>query len=188
MGACSGILSGPNSCTTVELWSPCLILNWRAIVGDFEDPPVYSDARVQDILAAAAYQVSSEVTCVNKPSINICTAEFSSNPFLFPSYINLVMLRAACLLNTGELRVRTLQEGIRAVAGPTSLEVKSGGSTYQILFTHGPCAAYKDLLDNLCFRSPIETAANCTQIVSTFVSDFYKEPCYSSYGEPCRTC
>lgn len=172
---CSGVNSPSNECLTVCGWGPPIINIFRAHIGDFSTPHTWTDSRLTDILVAAAYQVSIEATCITSPTINIATYQFSSNPFLYPAYLNLVLLKGACLIDRGQLRTRALQEGVRATCGPAMLEVKSGGSSaYTILFEHGPCAAYKDLLENLCFRDPLQTAANCVQVVGTFVSQYYQ--------------
>lgn len=179
--SCQGADSLSNECLASCEWAGCLLGLFRAHVGDFTDPPTWSDSRALDILVASAFQVSQEVNCISVPSLNFCTQEFTSNPFHYPKFIALWMLKAACIVDQGALRTRALQEGLRASCGPALLEVKGGGqSVYKVLFEEGPCKAYKDLLENLCFRSPIQTGEHCTQVVGTFVSTYYKEGCRGS--------
>lgn len=179
--SCQGADSPTGSCVESCEWAPCLLGLFRAHVGDFTDPPTWSDSRALEILKASAFQVTQEVNCIPVPSINFCTGEFSSNPFHYPAFISLWMLRSACLVDQGTLRTRALQEGLRASCGPALLEVKGGGqSIYKVLFEEGPCKAYKELLENLCFRNPIQSAEHCTQIVGTFVSSYYKDSCHGS--------
>ncbi len=169
--SCSGSLSSATSCLLPCEYAGCLIQILRTHIGDWDNE--WSDSRLLDILKAAAYQVSSEVTCIDVPEINLCTGDFNTNPFLYPSYVNLWILKSACIIDQGQLRVKAIQEGLKAVCGPASLDIRTGGRSYQILFSEGPCAAYKDMLENLCFRSPLQTASFCSQIVGTFVSQYY---------------
>ncbi len=185
--ACAGTSSGSTECLEKCSWLPCLASLLRAHIGDLDEPPTYTDDRLGDILIAAAFEVSNSVTCIDVPTINFCGGSFSSNPFLYPSFVNLWVLKAACMVDRSAIRTRALQDGIRAVAGPASLEVKSGGIlTYKVLFENGACAAYQDMLENLCFRAPMESAANCVQIVGTFVSEFYSSHCGYTPDCNCR--
>ena len=178
--SCSGILSDSTSCTASGEWSVCSIPFFRALVGDFDTPPMWSDDRATEILKVAASQVAADLSgcsSVSVPSLNICTGDFSSNPYLYSSFFNLWQLKAACIVDQGLVRQKGLTEGIRAVCGPASLQVLTGSTSYNALFSNGPCAAYKQLREDLCFRNPIASASSCSQIVGTFVSEYLGDKC-----------
>ena len=178
--SCSGILSDSSSCTLLIDWSGCAVPFFRALVGDFDTPPTWSDSRATEILKVAAYQVSTDLSgcsVVTAPTINLCTGEFTQNPYLYTSFFNLWQLKAACIVDQGLVRQKSITEGIRAVCGPASLQVMGGNSAYSTLFNNGPCTAYTKMREDLCFRNPIASAANCSQIVGTFVSEYLGDHC-----------
>lgn len=176
--SCSGVLSSSAECTASGAWIECMASLFRTYIGDFDSPPTWSDARIAEILKAAAYQVKADLTScsvISAPTINVCTGEFDANPYLYPAFVNLWVLKGACLIDQGAVRTRAASEGIKAVAGPASLQITSTGpSSYTLLLKQGPCGAYDSLKEDLCFRSPITSAASCSQIVATFVSEFYE--------------
>ncbi len=181
--SCSGILSDSTSCISLIDWSGCAVPFFRALVGDFDSPPTWSDSRASEILKVAAYQVSTDLSscsAVSKPTINLCNGDFSANPYLYPGFFNLWQLKAACIVDQGIARSKYLTDGIRAVCGPASLQVMSASSSYVALFQYGPCQAYQQMLKDLCFRNPMATAASCTQIISTFVSEYLGDKCNGS--------
>ena len=178
--SCSGILSDSTSCVALIDWSGCAVPFFRALVGDFDVPPTWSDSRATEILKVAAYQVTTDLTAcsiVTKPTLNLCTGEFSENPYLYPSFFNLWQLKAACIVDQGVVRSKSIMEGIRAVAGPASLSIMGGNGAYTSLFNNGPCQGYQDMLENLCFRSPLTSAASCSQILGVFVSEYLGDKC-----------
>lgn len=181
--ACSSILSDSTTYLTPEEWGGCAIPFFRALVGDFEDPPIWSDSRAIEILKVAAYQVITDLSAcstISKPTINLCTGEFSSNPYLHAGFFNLWQLKAAAIVDQGLVRSKAMIEGIHAVCGPASLKVINGDSNYSLLFRQGPTKAYESMKEELCFRNPISSAASCSQIVGTFVSEYLGDRCHGS--------
>ncbi len=157
--------------STITEWSPHAITMFRVFSGDLESEPTWSDSRIIQILVASAYSVISEMsTCIEVPTLNLCTGEFSADPFTYSGFVNLWILRAVCLVDQGLTRSRAITEGVKAVCGPASLQVLEGGKTYQMLLSDGACSAFKDLKEDLCFRNPVISANYCKQIVSVFTS------------------
>jgi len=164
--------------STITEWSPHAISMFRVFSGDLDSEPTWSDSRILQILVASAYSVISEISlCVSVPTINLCTGEFSDDPFSFSGFANLWILRAVCLLDQGITRTKTLTEGIKAVCGPATLQVMDGSPSLKLLFSEGACKAFENLKDDLCFRNPVMSADYCKQIVSVFTS-----PSYNSEG------
>lgn len=159
-------------------WSPNAISMFRVFSGDLDAEPTWSDSRILQILVASAYSVITEMSvCIDTPTFNLCTGEFGSDPFSFPGFANLWMYRAVCLVDQGVARSKAINEGVKAVCGPASLQVLEGSKSYQLLISQGACAAFKDLKDDLCFKNPLISAAYCKQIVGVFTS-----PNYNSEG------
>jgi len=149
------------------MWESCLIELVRILINDV-DCLKYDDNRILLLIKSAAYYVTSDLSCcpnIQKPSISNC-GDFEDNPLEFPEFTNLLILRAACIVDQGELRSKAAAEGLKAVCGPVSMQVLSGSGSFGLLFSEGACAAYKNLKDDLCFRCPIQSASCCQQIIS----------------------
>lgn len=166
--------------STLVEWSPHAISMFRAFAGDMDADPTWSDSRIIQILMAAAYSVITEVgICVSVPTFNLCTGEFSSNPFDFPGFANLWILRAVCLVDQGAARSQAAMQGLKAVCGPVSMQVTDGASkSYELLFNQGACSTFNTLKEDLCFKNPMMSAAYCKQIVSVFTSPNYNSEGY----------
>lgn len=173
----SCLTSGITDCLTPSGWGDCTTSLFRVHVGDFETPPTWSDERSLDILKAAAFSVQSDLqycTSLSVPQIDYCTGNFNTNPYLNPPFINLWVLKAACIVDRGLVRTRALQDGIKATCGPATLQITNGSAVYQTLFSDGACSAYDRLIEDLCFRAPLQTAAFCTQIVGVFTTHYLR--------------
>lgn len=153
----------------------CVIAMFRAFANDMVAPYTYSDARITQLINAAAFIVSTELeacTAVTTPSVNFCTYDTCSILPNYPSFTSLVVLKAMCMLDQSMVRDRYGWEGIKAACGPAALSVVSSpGSTLNMLMEYGPCVAYKQLKEDLCFRAPMQAAAYCYQIVGPFTSE-----------------
>lgn len=165
----SGYITPPDD------WGQCLINMVRAHIGDYTDPPMYTDTRIFQIITAAAYLVSSDVrSCpIDKPTVQ-CNGAMSENPLNYPGFTNLVVLQSACMLDRGMARGRFNADGVRASCGPAMLQVTSNSATYDALFKYGACAAYDKLKDELCFLDPLKSAECAKQVVGLFISDYYE--------------
>jgi hypothetical protein len=167
----------------------CIIMMFRAFVNDLDTPPTYTDARITQLVNAAAFFVNSEVgncNAISKPSINFCTEDACAELTSYPAFANLVVLKALCMLDQGLARSRFSSEGVKAVCGPASLQVMGGtSSSLSLLIKFGPCQAYQELKDNLCFKQPLESSAACAQILGPFTSDGF-DPVNSRSNYKCR--
>lgn len=152
-------------------WENCVILMTRAFLGDLGTPPTYTDERLLQIIQIAAYFTASDLVCcstVSKPDINIC-GTLASSPLEHPSFTNLMVLKAVCMIDQAGLRIKAAMDGIRATAGPATLQVMSSSPSYALLFSQGACAAYNSLKEDLCWRCVINSGIGAGQILGPFV-------------------
>lgn len=172
------------ACDTV--WKATLVPLLRVIIGDFTDPPTYSDDRLCQLLGAAAFFVAGDLCdCPNLTfTYDVVTGVASPDPLSNAVIANLIVLRAACILDQGLTRSRSISEGFKAVCGPASLQVLSASSTFSSLFENGPCAAYLDLKEACCFRNLIQSAEFCKFVLGPFVSECYV-PCRDTRTDDC---
>lgn len=170
--------------TTIAEWSPHAISMFRVFAGDMDAEPTWSDSRVIQILVASAYSVISEMsTCISVPTFSMCTGEFGSDPFSYPGFANLWILRAVCLLDQGAARSQAAMQGLKAVCGPVSMQVSDGTKSYELLFNQGACSTFNKLKEDLCFRNPVMSAAYCKQVVGVFTSPNYNSEGYCGHGD-----
>ena len=161
----------------------CIINLLRVYLADYEGTS-FSNTRLLQVLHAAQFYVASDLVCcdyVKQPSAGSC--EFiCHDPLQYPSYTQLVVLKAACIVNMGVVRSRAAADGIRATCGPASLAISSSSSFLDALYNGGPCKAYEELKTNLCFKCPMQSGALCAQIVGTFTSKNLRNCCTSNYS------
>lgn len=155
-----------------------ITLMLRAVINDL-DSESYTDERLEQLIVVAAKFVnadleSSYVISINGPDITPDPIEQSDDMF-----VNLLVMRAACLVDSGNLRVRAALAGLQATAGPAMLKV--GGenfSAYKAILEMGPCALYRQMLQDYKLGS----GAMYHGILSPFVSNTFDPESMNFYG------
>ncbi len=147
-----------------------MIITLRALINDL-DSETYSDNRLEQILAIAANFVVQD-THTTLYTINIMSPNITPDPVVGNDvvFFNLTVLKAACMLNQGELKNKANMAGLEAVAGPTRLKVGGEGfAAYKELIAIGPCAMYKKMLEDYILGSGLVVHG----ILSPFVSNTF---------------
>lgn len=118
----------------------------RVMVNDLEDTPTYSDEKLLRVLVVAAFQVLRELTFAQTYTVNIQNQTISPDPTasatLEESFVNLVTIKAACILDRGSA----------VTAASRAISVRDGGSAVDLrgvfganlkLLEKGWCAVYE---------------------------------------------
>jgi hypothetical protein len=93
-------------------------------------------------------------------------------------FVNLTVVKAACIVDQGNLRVRAAIAGLSANAGPAGLNVGGGNfSAFKDLIALGPCAMYKEMLQDYILGSGVI----CHGILSPFISNTFDPSSFNSY-------
>lgn len=167
----------------------CLISMVRVYLGDF-DGLEFTNERLLQVLGAAQFCVSTDLACCDYVKIPpVSTCGFTCfEPTEFPSYAQLLVLKAVCIINMGVVRGRAVADGIRASCGPASLSISSSSSFFDALAKGGACKAYDELKIQLCFKCPLQSGVMCAQIVGAFTSKNMRGGCCTSnhYGKSCQ--
>lgn len=128
-------------------WLVELVLMLRLMINDMADPPTYSDTRLGQLIVMAARYVMNEVE-VGTYRINVKDLVISPDPTAEDSrnegFINLIILKAACLADFATFRVKAQLEGVKATLGPANLQVSGNIGGFKTLIEKGPCAAYEE--------------------------------------------
>ncbi len=153
-------------------WTTTLATSLRVIIGDM-DSTAFTDARLQTILVVGASYVNSEINWAVTYTITLDCPAISPDPTLAASlnedFSNLTVLKAACLLNFGELRTAAIKSGIEARCGPAILKTGKHSDGFNQLIAVGPCKMYEELANQYRFEAFNTTSA--FGVLSPFVND-----------------
>lgn len=151
----------------------------RNLIGDINDPPIYNEDRVKQLIVVAAQYVTREVNLNIDYQINIINPDIFPDPSLESSrdqdFISFISLKSACLLDHSTLRTRAASEGIKASLGPATLNV-GANSSYQLLLAQGPCKMY----ENLRLDYELGNTSLLRGVLSPFVGNNF-DPTYLRY-------
>lgn len=119
----------------------------RVLIDDL-DSADYTDARLEQLLAVSGKYVNEDIG--TSYVINIVTPDISPDPVDVNDnvFVNLNVLKAACLVDQGNMRSKAALSGLEARCGPAVL--KTGGvlEGIKLVLSNGPCASYKELVLN----------------------------------------
>ncbi len=169
-------------------WTTTLVTSLRVIIGDM-DSASFTDARLQTILSVGASYVNAEINWATAYTINIDTPDISPDPTLTATldqdFSNFTILKAACLLNFGELRTAAIKAGIEARCGPAILKTGKHSDGFKQLIEVGPCKMYDELSTQYKFEAFNTNSA--FGVLSPFVNDdFFPSDIYSGYPRSTR--
>ena len=120
-------------------WQNEMTIMLRVVIDDIGDNPTYSDSRLAEVIVVAAQMTKQDVDFDNIYTISISNATISPDPVASSdnAFLNLVTLKAACLLANSEYKT----EGGRAIS------IRDGSSAID---QRGVAAAKKGWRDNIC--------------------------------------
>lgn len=150
-------------------WQDTLVRMLRVIVNDNSGELLYTDTRLLQTLVVAAHYVQTEVPFDTAYTIDIMTNDITPTPLTDVGFANLVVLKAACLLDVGQYRTKIIIAGLSAKCGPVSLDTGGHLAGFKELLTLGPCAAYEALKRDVALGN----AQACAAILSPFISNVF---------------
>lgn len=159
-------------------WQDNCVTVTRSLINDIVSTPSYkyTNERLTDVVNSA-----SLITCRETPifsekyTILIGTTwTVSPDPIEDMDFILMTSLKAACLIDMGDLRNKASLIGTSARLGPASLGVGTINGFKDVLAL-GPCATYSELQNGLQF----ESSYICRAILSPFIGNNF-DPAYLS--------
>ena len=123
-------------------WSDNMIPLFRSFSGDAVVPYTYDDARVVDLLIAAAPIVLLELDFAYDYVVDVVGQDITPDPNALgdQAFEILVALKAACIVATSEYRTASLQ-GMAVRDGPSSIDTRGRVAGLKG-FASDQCAAY----------------------------------------------
>jgi len=151
-------------------WNRELVTMLRVLIWDLSQTPKYADDRLEQVLVTAAQIVKKDCQFSNY-NVSISNVVISPDPVNSDprddAFINFVVLKAACIADQSTYRTEAFKEGIRILAGPTSLGVSGHAKAFQTLLELGPCKTYEDMKTTYLFGDAVPIKA----ILSPFTSN-----------------
>jgi hypothetical protein len=165
-----------------EAWYDEMLIMLRLTINDVADTPTYSDSRLVQLLSLAAMQVVQEIDVFGRRyTVNVKRLTVSPDPSADElrdvTFMNLVVLKAACIADESSYRTQALSEGVRVSCGPSSIAVGGNLKGYLDLLKNGPCKAYADMKKQFVFMN----ANNIRAVFSPFVSNDFDPRGISGY-------
>lgn len=143
----------------------------RSLIGDFTDPPMYSDDRINQIAIVASQYILSEIILNKQYEINIINGTISpdpSDPISRDSdFISFWGLKTSCMIDQSSLRTRAISAGIRTSLGSALLDIDPNMDGYKLLLENGPCKVY----DKLRLEYNIGNSSILQAVLSPFVGN-----------------
>jgi len=156
----------------------------RVLINDTDESAfTYSDERLDTLIVVAARYTIQDVDFSTDYIVDIVSPDISPDPTTTRnlsnlSFVNLTVLKAACLVDQSILRTKAAIAGIRAKCGPAVIETMRHMEGFKELLDSGPCASYETLkleyaMGNL---QPVEI------ILSPFTSNAFSSHALSSHS------
>lgn len=160
-------------------WQDEMVITTRVLINDLDTPYDFSDERLSQVLVVAAKFVQFDINIdysysVDVVGINITPDPTTNNDSIF---ISMCCLKAACIVDQGNLRTKAALEGIRTSLGAASLDIGGSLAGWQAILDRGSCALYDELTSHWDVRNASAFAA----VLSPFVNNKY-DPRYLNVG------
>jgi hypothetical protein len=145
----------------------------RNLINDIEEPFMYSDDRLNQLIVVAAQYVVSDLNLPKKYIVNIIDKSITPDPSDPDSrdtdLVGLIGLKSACLLDQSTFRTKAIMEGIKTVLGPANLTINGNLDGYKTILSHSqsPCTLY----ENLAMEFNVGNANIVRAVLSPFVGN-----------------
>lgn len=137
-------------------WDSDALSILRVLLDDLDETaPRYSDDRLITLTVVAAYQLQNELTFDTTYTVSLSAESISPDPGSDEPFMNLVTMKAACIVNRGELLVAA-NRAIAVKDGTSSVDLRGVSEQKIKVLERGWCAAFNDAkLDYLKIRAGV---------------------------------
>lgn len=130
-------------------WKTEMTIMLRVLIDDLGEDD-FCDDRLHHLLVVAGSYVEQDLELTTDYTINIVTPDFDPDPTTSTprddDFVNLTVLKAACLIDKGSLRAAAAINGLEARCGPAQLKVLRRMDGFATLIEHGYCKAYEEAM------------------------------------------
>jgi len=130
----------------MSTWDTDLVTMVRVLIGDGLEPYRYASGYLKQVVVTAGILTTPDVEMMSAYTFDLGDVSISPDPVVAGDAVaqSLLVLRAACVLTTGEFQM-SLGQGIRVRDGDSSIDTSVTFGGYNDLLTLGPCKAYEKL-------------------------------------------
>jgi hypothetical protein len=160
-------------------WHNELITITRTLINDLDEPYDYSDSRIEQILVVAAKYLQFDINLDYEYTIDVTNVTINPDPTEQndSTFISMVCLKAACIIDQGTFRTKSALEGIRTALGPASVSIGGSLAGWQAIIDHGACGLYEELTSHW----DVKNATAIRAVLSPFVGNKF-DPRYLLRG------
>jgi hypothetical protein len=160
-------------------WHNELITITRTLINDLDEPYDYSDSRIEQILVVAAKYLQFDINLDYDYTIDVTNVTINPDPTEQndSTFISMVCLKAACIIDQGTFRTKSALEGIRTALGPASVSIGGSLAGWQAIIDHGACGLYEELTSHW----DVKNATAIRAVLSPFVGNKF-DPRYLLRG------
>ncbi len=156
-------------------WNNEMRVILRVLINDTDESAfTYTDERLDTLLVVAARYTVQDVDFPTNYVVNVVSPDITPDPSTTTnlsnlSFMNLTVMKAACLVDQSILRTKAAIAGIKAKCGPAIIETLRHMDGFRILMDEGACASYKTLKFEYAMGNlqPVEI------VLSPFVSNTF---------------
>src|SRR5688572_14708601 len=125
-------------------WESEIPLMIRHLIDDLGTSPTYTDDRLEELTIIAAQMINAEVDLYVTYTLDVDNLIFTPDPTVSPRdepFINLILLKAACIIDQAEAR-KAAGQGIAIQDGTSSIDLRSRSASRLTLLKEGWCKNY----------------------------------------------
>lgn len=142
----------------------------KILTGDTDSSPNYCSPKLLSLLVVAASLVKQEIYFPTTYTISITGKTITPEPD--ETFINFMVLKAACITDLTTYRTRAALEGLKAQVGPANLTVGGYAGAFKVLLDEGPCKMYEELKQQYMFSQNLVYTVQA--ILSPFINDRFR--------------
>lgn len=140
---------------TYEPWTGAMIGMLRVLIDDnaYHGTYCYTDSRLRQVLVTAAMYVCQELTFSKAYDVDIICTTITPDPYDCgdKAFLNMVVMKAACLIDHGTFRQKAFTAGLEAKCGPATMKTLQHLQGFKDLLEMGPCGMYEKLKEEYQF-------------------------------------
>ena len=168
-------------------WQDTMVTMLRILLNDNEDGvQTFTDKRLEQVLVMSASLVQQEINLDNSYTIQFLCGSISPDPTDSATedstFVNLVVMKSACMIDVGSLRAAAFAAGIKAKCGPAVIETLKRMDGFKTLIEEGYCAMYAEMKNDYQFGNTSHLKA----ILSPFTSPDFDPEDYASINKRVR--
>lgn len=128
----------------------------RVLANDLAETPTYSDERLQRVILVAAKQVSDELTFSQTFVVDIMGCTITPDPTATAtrddSYMNLVCIKAACIIDRGSA-AQAAGQAIAVKDGSSAIDLRDTVAGRLKLLDKSWCKVYQDTKEEFLYNT-----------------------------------